>query len=177
GTSANAVLIGVEKASRIGFLKPPMVALILSLCVTFKSNFIVSSLSLLVCGPVGTIDPLGSTGISPLAIKFTATGLNFVGSMIAQAAFAASAWKNVWPCRKAATPGSRLGHAAGPGDPLLPAVEKSPFSASAGVNTVTLPAACFWLNRCPWYPTKKKKRSLPFTTWGSVIGPPNVPPY
>src|SRR5262249_42408349 len=149
GTFANAVLIGVENASRIGLRNPPIVALILSLCETFKSNFMVSSLSLLVCGPEGTIDPLGSTGIKPLLIRPSATGLNFVGSMIAQAAFAALDWKNVWPWRNAATPGSRLGHAAGPGDPPLPAVEKSPLLTSAGVKTVTLPVACNWLRRWP----------------------------
>src|ERR1019366_10218222 len=76
------------------------------------------------------------------------------------------------PLRKQATPGS------GPVGlrPVAPECEKSPFSCD-GVKTVPGHVDCCAESLCPWYPTKKKKRSLPFRSLGKVIGPPKVNPY
>ena len=53
--------------------------------------------------------------------------------------------------------------------------EKSPVS-SAGVKTATFDVVVSCDCRCPWYEKKKNALSLPFSTFGITIGPPNVPP-
>src|ERR1700730_10313229 len=102
----------------------------------------VSSLSLLVAPDWAFSKPEGAVGIRPAAIYFWATPLIRAGSMIAQAAFPAEPTKNGLFPRNVATPGSRLGHAAGPGEPAFPACEKSPLS-SAGVKVWKEFSVCF----------------------------------